>query len=117
MPVTRSSGRSNTRRAPPAPEPKKAKRTWKRHDDTHLQMLFDKFKNGHEGGFDPRDKSNQNISACHREQFPWSTLKKFGVNFRKKADEYECNGRISGCGSCGRKKGKDLFRLSFITII
>ena len=47
MPVTRFSSRSSARREPPTPEPtKKAKRTWKRHDDAHLQMLFDKFKMG-----------------------------------------------------------------------
>jgi len=76
MPVTRSSGKSKTRRAPPA-QPTKAKRTWKRHDDAHLQMLFDKFKNEHAGGFDPRDKSKENISACQRKEFPWASPKNF----------------------------------------
>ena len=47
---------------------KKPARTWKRTDDTHLQMLFDKFENNEPGGFDHRDMSANNILLCQQQK-------------------------------------------------
>ena len=105
MPTTRS-GPKDGRRAPVTPK-KKPARTWKKTDDTLLQMLFDKFENNKPGGFDHRDMPANNILLCQQQKFPWTQYKNFATNFCKKSNKYQCNCQISGRRNCGKKKGKD----------
>ena len=103
MPTTRS-GPKDGWRAPVTPK-KKPAWSWKRTDNTLLQIVFDKFENKESGGFDHRDMSANNILLCQQQKILWTQYTSFATNFRKKSNKYQCS-QISGCRNCGRKKDK-----------
>jgi hypothetical protein len=76
------------------------KRNWGKTDDTELLGYFES------GEVDPKNQGKEYIESTRDKYFSWCLYRNFAQTYRKKSDQYNLNGTLTGARSEAAKAGK-----------